>query len=60
MKKILSLIVLVMLVSGVTSGSVFVDAMAVYPSEHAVDYYVIVSASDGGCNFRYGPGVEQQ
>ncbi len=58
MKKVLSLIVLIMLVSMLTAGSAFADAMVINSDEHAADYYVTVSAPDGGCNFRYGPGVE--
>lgn len=58
MKKAFSLIAIVMLVSVLMTGTAFADAMVYYSDEHGADYYVTVSASDGGCNFRYGPGVE--
>lgn len=58
MFKKLRLLSIILLVSLLSAQLTFADALAYDSHDHSVDYYVVVSASDGGCNFRYGPGVE--
>ena len=58
MFKKLRLLSIILLVSLIPAQLTFADALAYDSHDHSVDYYVVVSASDGGCNFRYGPGVE--
>ena len=57
-KKILSTL-LVLLLTILTTACVLADAaFDYYPNDSAANYDIMVSASDGGCNFRYGQGVE--
>ena len=58
MLKKLRLLTLILAVCLLSAQLTFADAMVFYNNDHRVCYWVTVSASDGGCNFRYGPGVE--
>ncbi len=58
MKKTAWILVLFLSLNLLVPQTIFADAaIDFYPSDSYVSYYVQVDAWDGGCNFRYGPGV---
>ena len=58
MKKTFRLLLLFLSLTILVPQTIFADAaIDFYPSDTPVSYYVKVDAWDGGCNFRYGPGV---
>ena len=60
MKKIKRAVICILALL-LTAVPVYGDAMIVPDYQDVtVDYYVIVSAPDGGVNFRYGAGVEYE
>lgn len=60
MKKIKKIMIFIMTLF-LAAVPVYGDAMIVPDYQDVtVDYYVIVSAPDGGVNFRYGAGVEYE
>ena len=60
MKKIKKIMIFIMTLF-MAAVPVYGDAMIVPDYQDVtVDYYVIVSAPDGGVNFRYGAGVEYE
>lgn len=59
MKRKIYAVMMVFVLSWCMAVPIWADAAVDwYPEEQAVDYYVLVSAPDGGVNLRYGPGVE--
>ena len=61
-RKMIVAIVITLIMTVSLTGLVYGDAYIPPPagSDYAADYDVIVDASDGGVNMRYGPGTEYE